>query len=66
MFKKLFWLQGNVIIVDTPGIGENNELCDILMDFLPHAVSFVFIINAKNAGGIHEDRVMLKIWYDRK
>ncbi|XP_076071923.1 uncharacterized protein LOC143043544 [Mytilus galloprovincialis] len=51
-------LKGNVIIVDTPGIGENNELCDILMDFLPHAVSFVFIINAKNAGGIHEDRLL--------
>lgn len=49
--------KGNVVIVDTPGIGENEKLDNILMDFLPHAVSFVFIVNAKNAGGIHEDRL---------
>ncbi|XP_063437683.1 uncharacterized protein LOC134718824 isoform X2 [Mytilus trossulus] len=49
--------KGNVIIVDTPGIGENEKLDSILLDFLPHAVSFVFIVNAKNAGGIHEDRL---------
>lgn len=50
-------LKGNVIIVDTPGIGENERLDQILLDFLPHAVSFVFVVNAKNAGGIHEDRL---------
>lgn len=50
-------LKGNVIIVDTPGIGENARLDNILLDFLPHAVSFVFIVNAKNAGGIHEERL---------
>ncbi|XP_052084422.1 uncharacterized protein LOC127721667 [Mytilus californianus] len=50
-------LKGNVIIVDTPGIGENENLDKMLLDFLPHAVSFVFIVNARNAGGIHEDRL---------
>lgn len=50
-------LKGNIIIVDTPGIGENERLDNILLDFLPHAVSFVVIINAKNAGGIHENRL---------
>ncbi|XP_071138510.1 bacterial dynamin-like protein [Mytilus edulis] len=49
-------LKGNVIIVDTPGIGENERLDKILLDFLPHAVSFVFVVNARNAGGIHENR----------
>lgn len=47
--------------MDTPGIGENEKLDNILMDFLPHAVSFVFIVNARNAGGIHEDRVHIFI-----
>lgn len=56
-----FFLKGNVIIVDTPGIGENSRLDNILLDFLPHAVSFVFIVNAKNAGGIHEERVNFKV-----
>ncbi|CAC5416777.1 unnamed protein product [Mytilus coruscus] len=52
-------LQGNVIIVDTPGVGENEQLDNLLLDFLPHAVSFVFIVNASNAGGIHKDRLLL-------
>lgn len=43
--------------MDTPGIGENERLDKILLDFLPHAVSFVFVVNVRNAGGIHEDRV---------
>lgn len=51
-------LKGNVIIVDTPGIGENENLDTMLLDFLPHAVSFIFIVNASNAGGIHEDRLL--------
>ncbi|VDI56812.1 Hypothetical predicted protein, partial [Mytilus galloprovincialis] len=50
-------LKGNVIIVDTPGIGENERLDKILLDFLPHAVSFVFVVNVRNAGGVHEDRL---------
>ncbi|XP_052085101.1 uncharacterized protein in xynA 3'region-like [Mytilus californianus] len=51
-------LKGNVIIVDTPGIGENDNLDNILLEFLPHAVSFVFVVNAKDTGGIHEDRLL--------
>lgn len=51
-------LKGNVIIVDTPGIGETEDLNKMLMDFLPHAVSFVFVVNARDAGGIHEDRLL--------
>ncbi|XP_076071922.1 uncharacterized protein LOC143043543 [Mytilus galloprovincialis] len=51
-------LKGNVIIVDTPGVGENEQLDNLLLDFLPNAVSFVFIVNASNAGGIHKDRLL--------
>ncbi|CAG2208609.1 unnamed protein product [Mytilus edulis] len=29
----------------------------MLLDFLPHAVSFVFVVNSNDAGGIHEDKV---------
>ncbi|XP_076114880.1 uncharacterized protein LOC143082838 [Mytilus galloprovincialis] len=51
-------LQGNVILVDTPGIGESDDLDKILLEFLPHAVSFMFIINANNAGGVCDDRLI--------
>lgn len=58
VFLPVPMLKGNVIMVDTPGIGETKDLDEILMDFLPHAVSFIFIINAGNAGGINEDRIL--------
>ena len=49
--------------MDTPGFGESADLNQKLMDFLPHAVSFVFIVNASNAGGIHEGGVSNIILY---
>lgn len=49
--------QGNVILVDTPGIGHDDNLDNIVLDFLPHAVSFVFVVNAKDKGGVHENKV---------
>lgn len=48
-----------MIIIDTPGIGETEMMDNMLLEFLPHAVAFVFVVNAKNAGGIHEDRVIM-------
>lgn len=45
------------MIVDTPDIGEHETMDNILMDVLSHAVTFVFMINAKNVGGLHEERV---------
>ncbi|CAC5373772.1 unnamed protein product [Mytilus coruscus] len=52
-------LKGNVIIVDTPAIGENESLDNILLDYLPYAVSFVFVVNAKqHSSGIHENKLL--------
>lgn len=49
--------KGNIIIVDTPGIGETDELDQMLIDFLPSAVSMIFVVNASSAGGIQKGRV---------
>lgn len=55
--------KGNVAIVDTPGIGDidQKEVATRMMDYLPNAVAFVFVINVAAAGGIQKDRV-LSIW----
>lgn len=52
-------IQGNVIIVDTPGFGdqEQKDVADKMMSYLPNALSFVFVLNVSNAGGIQDDRV---------
>lgn len=50
--------QGNVVIVDTPGVGDidQNEVVERMMDYLPNALAFVFVINVPAAGGLQRDR----------
>lgn len=61
--------------MDTPGIGGSGEVTKKLIDYLPNAVSFIFVINVGSAGGMQNDRVSIlyqqnyvglfkvKIWY---
>lgn len=51
------FLQGNTILVDTPGIGGSGAVTQKLMDYLPNAVSFIFVINVGSAGGMQNDRL---------
>lgn len=53
-------LQGNVIIVDTPGVGdlEQKEVADRMLSYLPNALAFVFVANVSNAGGLQDDRLL--------
>ena len=51
MFKE------HATIVDTPGIGESEEMTNILVNYLPEAVAFIYVINTANAGGVQDDRV---------
>jgi len=55
----LFLFQRHTIIVDTPGIGSNDELTKRLYDYLCKAVAFIYVINSSNAGGVQSDRVKL-------
>lgn len=43
--------------MDTPGIGRSGEVTQKLLDYLPNAVSFIFVINVGSAGGMQNDRV---------
>ena len=51
--------MGNIIIVDTPGIGDRDQesVAKLMMDYIPKALAFVFVLNVANAGGIQQDRV---------
>ncbi|CAC5401885.1 unnamed protein product [Mytilus coruscus] len=54
-------LKSHTLIIDTPGIGTSPELNNRLLDFLPNAMAFIYIINSSNAGGLQGDR-LLKIF----
>lgn len=50
--------RGNVVLVDTPGIGDSNHLRQILEEYIPKAVAFVFIVDVSRAGGLQKDRLL--------
>lgn len=58
IFMPLPFQQGNVAIVDTPGIGDEDqkEVAQKMIDYLPNALAFVFVINVAAAGGLQKDR----------
>lgn len=49
------------MLVDTPGIGENEFLELELTNFIKHStiLGFMYIIKTDNAGGVQEDRVSI-------
>lgn len=61
IFKRIINLflfqRGNVVLVDTPGIGDSDHLRQILEEYIPKAVAFVFIVDVSRAGGLQKDRV---------
>lgn len=44
-------------LVDTPGIGGSEDSTQRLIEYLPNALAFVFVINVASAGGMQNDRV---------
>lgn len=45
------------MIVDSPGVGENEAMNKFVLDYLSEAFCFIYVINSTNAGGIQKDRV---------
>ena len=45
------------MIVDSPGVGESDVMSSFVLNYLPRAFCFMYVICAVNAGGIQQDRV---------
>lgn len=45
------------MIVDSPGVGESDVMSEFVLNYLPRAFCFMYVINSYNAGGIQSDRV---------
>ena len=56
----LFLFQKGVVIIDSPGVGESKIMDEIVMQYLPKAFAFIYVINSANAGGVQKDRVSVK------
>lgn len=57
----IFWpipmLKERAILIDTPGVGDSDEMTTKLLDYLTEAVAFIYVINTPNAGGVQDDRL---------
>ncbi|XP_068737136.1 uncharacterized protein [Montipora capricornis] len=63
IYKKieLFWphrlLERGIVIIDSPGVGESENMDKIVTQYLPQAFAFIYTINGSNAGGVQKDRL---------
>ena len=51
------FVQGGIVIVDSPGIGESRQMTQMVKDYFATACAFIYVINSGNAGGLQPDRV---------
>ena len=45
------------MIVDTPGLGESQELYDMVYQYLPGVFAYIFVLSVSEGDGINEDTV---------
>ena len=43
--------------MDSPAIGESDNMDKIVAQYLPEAFAFIYVMDSANAGGVHKDRV---------
>lgn len=55
----LGYFQHGITITDTPGLGESEELTDMVKNYIPKASGFMYVINTTNAGGINPEEVAI-------
>ncbi|XP_028400787.1 uncharacterized protein LOC114523923 [Dendronephthya gigantea] len=56
---EIFWphelLEEEIAIVDSPGLGESDEMDEVLMNYLPNAFAFIYVLDISRAGGVQKD-----------
>lgn len=53
----MYIYQGDTVLVDTPGIGGSGHVTHKLIEYLPNAWAFIFVIDVSRAYGMQKDRV---------
>ena len=45
------------MIVDSPEVGESDIMDDIVVNYLPNAFAFMYVIKSSNAGGVQSSEL---------
>ncbi|XP_063436025.1 uncharacterized protein LOC134717044 [Mytilus trossulus] len=53
-------LESGIVLIDTPGIGENDDMDVVVEKFVDEnqVTGFIYMIKSDNAGGVDEDRLV--------
>ncbi|XP_078655565.1 uncharacterized protein LOC144902179 [Branchiostoma floridae x Branchiostoma belcheri] len=58
---EIYWplplLEGGIFIVDSPGVGESDEMDKHVSNYISNAFAFIYVISSPNAGGVQEGRL---------
>ena len=49
------------MIIDSPGVGESDEMDEMVIQYLPEAFAFIYVANSSIGGGVQKDRVSTRI-----
>ncbi|XP_028400657.1 uncharacterized protein LOC114523822 [Dendronephthya gigantea] len=56
---EIFWphelLQEGVVIIDSPGLGESDDMDEVLMKYLSNALVFIYVLDTSRAGGVQKE-----------
>ncbi|KAL3883407.1 hypothetical protein ACJMK2_029674 [Sinanodonta woodiana] len=54
----IYWpissLHENIVLVDTPGIGERDVLTKQVVEFVPKYAGYIFVVDSSRAGGVQD------------
>ena len=53
----LFPHQDGFVIVDSPEVGESDIMDDIVVNYLPNAFAFIYVIKSSNAGEVQSSEL---------
>lgn len=45
------------MIIDSPGVGEADEMDDMVIQYLSEAFAFIYVANSSLGGGVQKDKV---------
>ena len=55
-------LQTGIVIIDSPGVGESVEMDEMVIQYLPEAFAFIYVVNSADVGGVRKDSVSTWIY----
>lgn len=60
IYECTFIFQEGLVIIDTPGFGEN-QIHKSLKKYLAKSCGFIYVVNTANAGGVQRGRVCYSV-----